>query len=106
MPETRQKLKKETVEQVTKLDQSIVYWSTQFTKATLSVRELESRVHDLYEFKKNTVIEDLKSQGVNIENSEVQIIDPETVLITSVEAPKSSNTSCTDKSCDLECKCT
>ena len=111
MSETRQKLKEETTKKIQEIDRSIIHWSTMFARATMAAREMENNIKGLYDFKKNMMIEDLKSQGVNIEKSEISMIDSETVVIVSIDEPKSdsccaSNPECAGGSCDSGCKCT
>jgi hypothetical protein len=79
--ERRQKLKPETTAKIAKIDNSIVYWSLQFGQITMKLREVEAQIGGLYDFKKTAVLEDLKSQNIDIEDCDITTVDAETVMI-------------------------
>lgn len=83
--ERKIKLKPETVAKINKIDSSIVYWSLQLSNAMMRLREVESQVGNLFDFKKTAVLEDLKAQEIDITGHDVSTLDAETVLIKKAE---------------------
>lgn len=78
-------LKPETTDQIQKIDSSIMYWSLQLGQAMMRLREVESQVASLYEFKKKIVIEDVKSQDVGMESYEISTVDDKTAVVKSID---------------------
>jgi hypothetical protein len=83
--ERKIKLNPETTEKIKKIDGSIIYWSVQLSQAMMRLREVESQVGNLFDFKKTAVLEDLKSQEIDIKDCDVSTVDDEHVVITKAE---------------------
>lgn len=83
-------LKPETTEQINKIDNAILYWSVQLSQAMIKLREVESQIGNLYDFKKTAVLEDIKAQGVNIDGCDVSTTDSKNVVVIKSTKPQIS----------------
>lgn len=81
-------LKPETTEKIEKIDSAILYWSVQLSQAMIKLREVESQIGNLYDFKKTAVLEDLKAQNVDIDGCDVSTTDSKNVVITKPVKPQ------------------
>jgi hypothetical protein len=75
------KLKEETSIKITQIDNSIMFWSVQLGQLTMRLREVEAQISGLYDFKKSAILEDLKTQEIDVKDCDVSTINNNTVVI-------------------------
>jgi hypothetical protein len=75
------KLREETTKKINHIDNSIMFWSLQLGQIMMKMREIESQIGSLYDFKKSAVLEDLKAQDIDIKDCDVSTLDSSTVII-------------------------
>lgn len=67
------KVSQEILDKIQKVDASIVYWSVHLGQAVMRQREIESQLGSLYMFKTSLLREDLKRQGIDVQDCDVEM---------------------------------
>lgn len=91
-------LSPEDIQKFTQIDSSIQHWSVEHTKMTLTVKQIENNVHNLYDARNQLITRIQHDAGINANMIEKTVLSPgendsSAVMTVHLQDPESPSTS-------------